>query len=101
MPASLYPTSASLGGHLDLIMSSSASENNTSNFDDSRAAAEQIALQLALLQQQSGGPHETNGHGGHHAHNAAFQAILYSILCVILTWPYNSHIHILFKVLSI
>ena len=71
MPASLYPTSASLGGHLDLIMSSSASENNTSNFDDSRAAAEQIALQLALLQQQSGGPHETNGHGGHHAHNAA------------------------------
>lgn len=52
-------------------MSSSASENNTSNFDDSRAAAEQIALQLALLQQQSGGPHETNGHGGHHAHNAA------------------------------
>merc|ERR1712045_861801 len=32
-------------------------------FDDSRAAAENIALQLAMLQQ--GGHPESNGHGGH------------------------------------
>ena len=83
MPASLYPTSASIGGHLDLIMMSSASTASavassdhttstisTSNggganngFDDSRAAAENIALQLAMLQQ--GGHPESNGHGGH------------------------------------
>ena len=89
MPASLYPTSASIGGHLDLIMMSSAStasssavasssdhttstisssnggggNNGGSNFDDSRAAAENIALQLAMLQQ--GGHPESNGHGGH------------------------------------
>ena len=89
MPASLYPTSASIGGHLDLIMMSSASSasavassdhitstistsngggNGGSNFDDSRAAAENIALQLAMLQQ--GGHPETNGHGhgGHPGH---------------------------------
>lgn len=68
MPASLYPSSASIGGHLDLIMMSSAGnggsgsqETTSANFDDSRAAAEQIALQLALLQQQSHG--DSNGHG--------------------------------------
>lgn len=68
MPASLYPSSASIGGHLDLIMMSSAggsgsqetTSNHSNNFDDSRAAAEQIALQLALLQQQSHG--DSNGH---------------------------------------
>lgn len=76
MPASLYPSSASIGGHLDLIMMSSAGnggsgsqQENSTNFDDSRAAAEQIALQLALLQQQSHG--DSNGHGGPHAPNAA------------------------------
>ena len=47
MPASLYPNPASLSlGNLDLIMM-----ENYENVD-SRSAAEQIALQLALLQQQ-------------------------------------------------
>merc|ERR1711976_363511 len=47
---------------------SGSQQENSTNFDDSRAAAEQIALQLALLQQQSHG--DSNGHGPH-APNAA------------------------------
>ena len=48
MPASLYPNPASLSlGNLDLIMMENSYETV-----DSRSAAEQIALQLALLQQQ-------------------------------------------------
>ena len=100
MPASLYPTSnpaataSSLSlGNLDLIMmdnntsSVSNGHNNhngfvndsVSNGLDSRAAAEQIAMQLALLQQQHTG-HEVshtpvsssaNGvHGGSSIHGS-------------------------------
>ena len=75
MPASLYPNpAASLSlGNLDLIMM-----ENYENMD-SRSAAEQIALQLALLQQQdpsssnsSSNHTQTNGHSlqnGHIPHN--------------------------------
>ena len=74
MPASLYPNpAASLSlGNLDLIMM-----ENYENMD-SRSAAEQIALQLALLQQQDPVSHSSthsaqNGHSGlqngHLAHN--------------------------------
>lgn len=59
MPASLYPNPASLSlGNLDLIM---MNEQNYENVQDSRSAAEQIALQLALLQQQEPGPNQSNG----------------------------------------
>ena len=75
MPASLYPNPASLslGSNLDLIMM-----ENYENMD-SRSAAEQIALQLALLQQQDPSSSNTpsnhtqsNGHtlqNGHIPHN--------------------------------
>ena len=73
MPASLYPNPASLSlGNLDLIMM-----ENYENVD-SRSAAEQIALQLALLQQQDGSSngvshnsHQNglqNGHMNPHSH---------------------------------
>lgn len=61
MPASLYPNPASLSlGNLDLIMM-----ENYENVD-SRSAAEQIALQLALLQQQD--PAQP---GQHHHQNSS------------------------------
>lgn len=78
MPASLYPPSnpASLSlGNLDLMMmaesSSSANGFEPASSADSRAAAEQIALQLALLQQQGqqngqeSSHHNLNGHQAH------------------------------------
>ena len=74
MPASLYPSSnpASLSlGNLDLIMMDSSSTNSTSNgFDSVQNSAEQIALQLALLQQQGSSHSHHHGHGGgHHGHH--------------------------------
>ena len=77
MPASLYPTVSnpaaamvhvgSNGTNASDLISSMMNQENNSNFDqvDSRAAAEQIALQLALLQQ---GDHH-HGHGHHHQHH--------------------------------
>ena len=75
MPASLYPNPASLSlvGNLDnlIMMESSSSGSNSatatlssgsSSMFDSNNAAEQIALQLALLQQQSSGSCHDHAH---------------------------------------
>ena len=52
------------GGGLGLTGSAN---NGSGPGTDSRAAAEQIAMQLAMLQQQ--GDHQNGGHGVHHGNN--------------------------------
>jgi len=55
------------GGGLGLTGSQANNGSGGPGNTDSRAAAEQIAMQLAMLQQQ--GDHQNGGHGVHHGNN--------------------------------